>query len=1145
VALERVAIVGGGLAGLAAALRFKDAGSRVELFERSRLLGGRATSFEIDGIEVDNGQHVFLACCTEFVDFARSVGMENELRLQERFDARILSRDGRTGRLRAGAFPAPFQLTESFATYAFLTLREKLNIARALLAARNSAVTLSHPERRRGTKGQTFEDWLRQNHQGIGERRAFWDPFFIPALNAPYDRVSAGDALFVLQTAFLRDAGAARFGFSKVPLAHLAQAAAAKLDAVHLSTAVIEVAPNEAGGVFVRPSPFALRQPQDDSLGARAQGDSVLECAQNDTDRFDAVVLAVPPRQVARILGDASRYGVANLDAYEPYPIVDVHLWHDGGSIGIDFAAALESPLQWIFEKAPGYLCCSISAAEQYLRMPTQELESLAWRETQAFLPSLKDANLLRSAVTRNPEATWLPRIGSARTAQRTSHPAIAIAGAWTETGWPDTMESAIRSGTLAAEQLLSEQNALRSQSETSNFFGPAMDDRFKACSPEKVDEQERNMDVERRAVSRESATHSASGVQQSLNRAIGWLLQEQSTEGWWSGELETNVTMTAEHVLLFRFLGLPLDEFRAGAIAHMLHHQRSDGSWALYYDGPADLSTTIEAYVALKALGIDPERDEMRKALAVILRLGGVVNARVFTKIWLALFGIYPWSGVPSVPPEIVYFPLWMPFNLYDFACWARGTVAPLTIVIAKKPVRDLGVDVSEIIAPGTERELGRVKGRRHWLLYAEKLLKLYEKLPRQPYREEAQKRIAQWVIDRQEADGSWGGIQPPWVYSLIALDLMGYGLDHPVMRKGIDGMKRFTIDDVQGWRFLACMSPVWDTAWAVRVLALAGFDSSHPAMRCAVSWLLREQIPDDAPGDWRMKCDEKRGNGWAFEFDNDAYPDVDDTTIVVLALLEGGERRAVASSVERARRWTLAMDSRNGAWAAFDRDNTRDLLYKMPFSDFGAMIDPPTEDVTAHMLEMLAALGYDTANRYVARGLQYLRETQKPWGSWYGRWGVNHIYGTWCVISALVPLRTGGDMIDRAIAWLISVQNPDGGWGETCHSYADESLAGIGRSTPSQTAWAVLALQLAGRSQHPAVRGGLTYLCERQQRDGTWDEPECTGTGFPRDFYINYHLYRHLFPTMALAMDAKSHPQRRNEGAGEQSMKEPATQL
>jgi squalene-hopene/tetraprenyl-beta-curcumene cyclase len=1075
----------------------KEAGAHVELFERGRLLGGRATSFELDGVEVDNGQHVFLACCDEFVRFARSVGMEKELRLQDRFDARILSRDGVTGRLRAANLPAPLHLLPSFATYAHLGLREKLRIARALLTVTLSPSTTlrvnSGAQRRsRRTRQQatpnteTFEAWLERNHQGVAERRAFWDPFFIPALNAPFDRVGAADAMFVLRTAFLRDASAARFGFSTVPLARFAEAAAARLDAVHLSTAVLSVRADNGGVTLSLACPERAK---------RVKG-------KGDTAHFDAVVLAVPPRQVAKLLGDASAYGIENLDAYDPYPIIDVHLWHDGGSIGLDFAAALDSPLQWIFEKTPGYLCCSFSAAQEYLLLPTAELEAFAWREVQTFLPALGEAKLLRSAVTRNPEATWLPRVGAQRTSQHTSHPAIAVAGSWTDTGWPDTMESAVRSGVSAASNLLNAQGRLDPPARPPVAPHPSS----APAAP----------------LFRESPAGLA--TQQSLKRAVEWLLQAQSTAGWWSGELETNVTMTAEHVLLFRFLGLPLDAFSAGAVAHILRNQRSDGSWALYHDGPADLSTTIEAYVALKVLGVDPKSEPMRKALEVIHRGGGVTSARVFTKIWLALFGEYPWSGVPSLPPEMVDFPPWMPFNLYDFACWARGTVAPLTIVVSKKPQHSLGVDIREIIVPGTEYESTRVTGRRHWLMYVERLQKLYERLRTQPGRERAQQRMAQWVIDRQEADGSWGGIQPPWVYSLIALNLMGYSVDHPVMRRGIEGMRRFIIDDAEGWRFQACMSPVWDTAWAVRALALAGLNASHPAMRRAVNWMLREQIPDDAPGDWRMKCAEKRGNGWAFEFDNDAYPDIDDTTIVVLALLEGGDRGAVAGACERARRWTLAMDSRNGAWAAFDRDNTRELLYRMPFSDFGAMIDPPTEDVTAHVLEMLAALGYNLSNRYVERGLAYLRATQKPWGSWYGRWGVNHIYGTWCVISALAALGTGEDMMERAVAWFVSVQNEDGGWGESCHSYADESFAGIGASTPSQTAWAVLSLQLAGFPQHPAAQRGLAYLCERQRRDGTWDEAECTGTGFPRDFYINYHLYRHLFPTMALATAAKS---------------------
>ena len=1107
-AIERVAVAGAGLAGLAAALDLKDAGLRVELFERSRLLGGRATSFEIDGIEVDNGQHVFLACCDEFIEFAARVGMEEQLHLQERFEATILSRDGRVGHLVTGALPAPLHLLPSFAGYTHLTLREKASIGRALLAAMTQH-----------DRDETFEAWLERNHQGAGERRAFWDPFFIPALNAPFDRVGAPDAMFVLRTAFLKDPSAARFGFSEVPLAHLAAAAATLLDAVHLSTSVISV------------------EPKDESVTLRT-ADGALD--------FDAVVLAVPPRQVERLLGDAARYEIANLDAYDPYPIIDVHLWHDGESIGIDFAAALESPLQWIFEKKPGYLCCSFSSAEEYVKKPTNELEALAWSETQAFLPELKDAKLVRSAVTRNPEATWLPKIHRARTKQKTSHPRLAIAGAWTETGWPDTMESAVRSGKIAARLILS-------AASHEAFDVLSGEDVSSGGRPAGIEEPSLPLPEPSVVIAEPIVAEGAGGhrqpVQQSkelqtkthvaLGRAVDWLLYAQNEEGWWSGELETNVTMTAEHVLLFKFLGLPVNEFRSGAIAHILNHQRSDGSWALYYDGPADVSTTIEAYVALKVLGVDPSCDEMRRALDVILKAGGVVKARVFTKIWLALFGIYPWSGVPSLPPEIVYFPLWMPFNLYDFSCWARGTVAPLTIVVSMRPIRPLGTDVSEIIAPGTENELGRVTGPRHWLMAVERLQKLYERLGRQPGRDEARKRVAQWIVERQEADGSWGGIQPPWVYSLIALNLMGYGLDHPVMRKGIAGMKRFTIDDREGWRFLACMSPVWDTAWAVRALALAGFERTHPAMQRAVRWLLREQIPDDAPGDWRMKCKETGGNGWAFEFDNDAYPDIDDTTIVVLSLIEGGDREAVADAVERGRRWTLAMDSGNGAWGAFDRDNDRQLLYRMPFSDFGAMIDPPTEDVTAHVLEMMAGLGEGADHPAVARGLTYLRETQKPSGSWFGRWGVNHVYGTWCVISALAALKTGQEMMDRAAAWLLSVQNPDGGWGESCHSYVNESFAGIGASTPSQTAWAIVGLQLAGYAQHPAVEAGLEYLCKRQRADGTWDERECTGTGFPRDFYINYHLYRHLFPTMALAMNAKSCH------SDQETVKEPATQL
>src|SRR5579885_3636832 len=605
----------------------------------------------------------------------------------------------------------------------------------------------------------------------------------------------------------------------------------------------------------------------------------------------------------------------------------------------------------------------------------------------------------------------------------------------------------------------------------------------------------------------------------QSLERAVQWLLERQDSEGWWCGELETNVTMTAEHVLLLRFLELDLERIKNGAVRHIINDQRADGSWALYFGAPADLSTTIEAYVALKVLGVDPGCDVMRRALKVIHQQGGVAKARVFTKIWLALFGQYPWSGIPSMPPELIYLPPWVPFNIYDFACWARGTIAPLLIVLSRRPIKSLGCSASELVVPGTENLLTRVPGSGlFW--WIDKLLKLYEAGPWRPGRSRARRRVVDWIVERQEADGSWGGMKPPWVYSLIALYLEGMDTDHPVMRRGIEGQTGFTLADESGWRFQACMSPVWDTAWALLALRRSGVVRDHPGVRRAVHWLLREQI--STGGDWQVRCGPVPCGGWAFEFENDIYPDVDDTAIVVLALLEAGAEDEVRAAVESAVRWMLVMRSRNGAWGAFDKDNTREIVYKLPFADFGALLDPPSEDVKAHALEMLAHVDAPGKDQIIQKALGYLRDTQRPDGAWFGRWGVNYIYGTWCVISALTALRARGyatqDMIDKGTSWLIEHQNADGGWGESCYSYEDSSFAGLGRSTASQTAWAILSLQAAGLGQHAACLRGLAYLREAQV-DGTWEEREYTGTGFPRDFYINYHLYRHVFPTMALA--------------------------
>jgi hydroxysqualene dehydroxylase len=434
----RIAIVGAGLAGLSAAVELQERGFGVEVFERTRLLGGRATSFEVGGHEVDNGQHVFLHCCSEFISFVERVGMQSALHEQERFDALVLSRGGVRSRLRAANLPAPFHLLLSFAGYKHLEPAGKLRVGAAIVSA--ALATARHDT---SSSSMTFEAWLDANGQDAQTRRAFWDPFFIPAVNAPFDRVAAADGLFVLTTAFLGDAAGARFGWTTVPLARVAASAAQRLGNVRLSTAVV--------GIELDANTVALRLSDDRS------------------ESFDGVVLAVPPRTTAKLLSTPERLGVEGLDRYDPFPIVDVHVWHDAGSVGFDFAAALDSPLQWIFEKEPGYLCCSISAASDFLTMPTSQLQELAWNELRAFVPVLSNATLLRAGATRNPEATYLPRPGTARVAQRTSHPRVALAGSWTNTGWPDTMESAVRSG-LAAAAILGESMEGSPRTEEASF---------------------------------------------------------------------------------------------------------------------------------------------------------------------------------------------------------------------------------------------------------------------------------------------------------------------------------------------------------------------------------------------------------------------------------------------------------------------------------------------------------------------------------------------------------------------------------------------------------------------------------------------------------------------------------------------------
>jgi squalene-hopene/tetraprenyl-beta-curcumene cyclase len=616
-------------------------------------------------------------------------------------------------------------------------------------------------------------------------------------------------------------------------------------------------------------------------------------------------------------------------------------------------------------------------------------------------------------------------------------------------------------------------------------------------------------------------------GLDRCLDRAVAHMREIQHPDGYWWGELESNATMAAEHVMLEHVLGI-VDRRRMRKLArYLLGLQSADGSWPVYFGGPGDVSVTTEAYFALKLAGISPELPEILRAKEFVLAHGGVGATRVFTPIWLALFGQADWDALPAMPPELILLPARFPLNIYEFASWARATIVGILVVCAYRPTVNVhdALGVRELYVRAAERRRiefrrdGAALSWRNAFLAADRLLRGYERLLWKPLRAGALASCERWLIEHQERDGSWGGIQPPWVYALIALKCRGYANEHPVMARGIAGLLHaFAIEIDDTLTVQPCVSPVWDTALAVIGMREAGVPADAPALLRAGRWLLSKEIR--SPGDWCMKVKGVEPGGWAFEFDNERYPDTDDTAEVLLAM------RLVDLAIERegawARgvRWLRAMQSKGGGWGAFDRDNTKAFVTKIPFADFGAALDPPSEDVTAHIVELLALDGARRADRALDEGLAYLWRTQEPDGAWFGRWGVNYIYGLGAAVPALVAAGAdpGDPRIRRAVRWLEPRQNADGGWGETCASYEDASLRGRGESTASQTSWALLALLAAGEVRSAIVERGVRYLVRTQQPDGQWDEPQFTGTGFPRDFMLKYHLYRNYWPMWAL---------------------------
>ena len=615
--------------------------------------------------------------------------------------------------------------------------------------------------------------------------------------------------------------------------------------------------------------------------------------------------------------------------------------------------------------------------------------------------------------------------------------------------------------------------------------------------------------------------------IERAVQRATAAMLEMQDPAGYWWAELESNVTITSEYIMLHRFLGL--DEGKVPRMAaDILDKQLPSGAWSIWYGDGGEISTTVEAYLALKMAGLPADDPRMVKAREFICSRGGALKTRVFTRIFLALFGQVSWDGIPLLPVEFILLPPWSGLSIYEFSSWTRATVVPLMIIMAKRPVHPLPPEqgVAELFCdPEEPFQRHRVAWKRdaafleNLFVILDRILKLYAAL-RLPWpRNFAIKQAEQWILEHQEDSGDWAGIQPPMVNSLLALRCLGYELDHDVMRRGLQALEVFTLEEGDRTWLQSCISPVWDTALAIRALAAAGVPPEHPAMAQATSWLLAQQI--FKAGDWCIKCPDLPPGGWAFEFVNNWYPDVDDSSMVLVALKEGlADTAKHQAALQRGINWCLGMQSKNGGFGSFDKDNTREWLNAIPFGDLKALVDPPTEDITARILEMLGAFGHGLDHPQAARALAFLHRTQHPEGPWWGRWGVNYLYGTWSVLVALK--RIGEDMnrsyIRRAVDWVKAHQNPDGGWGEGCETYRQPELMGQGPTTASQTAWALLGLIAAGEVQAPEVKAGVEYLLKTQNAKGRWDEKYFTGTGFPNHFMIRYHLYRDCFPLMAL---------------------------
>lgn len=673
------------------------------------------------------------------------------------------------------------------------------------------------------------------------------------------------------------------------------------------------------------------------------------------------------------------------------------------------------------------------------------------------------------------------------------------------------------------------------------------------------------------------------SSLLSALDRAQQCLLAQQEADGHWCAELQGDTILESEYILLMAFLHREGEQRVRKAARYILTQERPDGGWANYPGGPVDLNVSVKAYFALKLTGHDPNAPYMKRACQAIRELGGAAGCNSFTKFYLAFLGQIPYHNCVSVPPEMLFLPRWAYFSLYAMSSWTRTIVVPLTIFSAYKPVRKLTADqgIAELFVEHQyQKEWPHPPSPRlftwhNFFLLVDQAIKVWEKLGPRSVRAKAVVQASAWMREHFADSDGVGAIFPPIIYTIIALRCLGYADESPEMRYALKQLDDLMIEEEDTLRVQPCFSPVWDTALALNTLAMAGAGKTAAAEEAA-RWLFDREVR--RPGDWTLMNPNLEPGGWFFEYRNGFYPDVDDTAMVLMGLARSGhawesekkdqrfeirdqwseardqrsevrgQRSEVRGqglhlgaghpltpplqpAVRRGLKWLLAMQNKDGGWAAFDRDINREILTKVPFADHNAMLDPSCPDITARVLEALGQYGYRPGHPQVERALQFIERTQDPRGCWIGRWGVNYLYGTWQVLQGLeaIGFNTQHPMVRKAVRWLQSVQQAGGAWGESCHSYADPATAGQGPVTASQTGWALLGLIAAGEAKSDAVRRGAEWLVARQQADGNWHEDEFTGTGFPKVFYLKYHNYRLYFPMMALARyraAVQSHP-------------------